>query len=487
MSRGKDLSAGGVILLVLLGVGVGGAAALDGMRALAVGGALLVGWLMFTRPFLGLCLIVVTLPLENAASFGQGLTATRLIGVAAAGCWLAGKTYQRESYDRLLRNPVTWLALSFAFLVLVSGLWATDERVVRNGFIQLVQLLVLCAIGIDVIEDWDHAQVLVRVLIASGLLAAGITLWEAGQVGLRRAGGISAGINGTAELLVTLTPFAFYLIISERTTLYRLLGAAYLGIAPVAVLATLSRFSIMLLPVVLGIMALQTLRARRGVGWLLVGLGALTFAVLSQEDSYEKIQDRVESIAPYLMNTVQADTDGLSERGYHLAVGLQMFKDNPVYGVGYNNFGYYFLYEYQYTVPGGNNLWQSRRSPHSSFIGILAELGLIGAAIWSLLLIVGASAAWRAGRIPVIREDRILRALCFASFVAFGLQAGPYGFYSPSQKSKILWILLSLCVVLWRLARDADDLEWEDAQWESDPDELMEDGTPLLMPAYHRS
>jgi O-antigen ligase len=223
-----------------------------------------------------------------------------------------------------------------------------------------------------------------------------------------------------------------------------------------AVLGTLSRASMMLLPVVVIIMAVQTLRAGRGRGWLLVGFAAVTIGVFSQEDSFARLERRIQSIVPYLTTTVQADAEGLSSRGYHLAVGVEIFKDYPVLGVGYENFGDYFLYRYQYVVPGGNNLWLSRRSPHSSHVGIMAELGSVGILLWLSILGVVIASVWRAWRHPQVRRDKALTTLAFGLLISLLLQAGPYAMYGPNQKSKLLWVLLGLGVAVWRLARTAE-------------------------------
>ncbi len=469
MSKG---SGGGIfvaILLIVAGVGVGVLAANFGPLVLAGGVGLAIGYVMLTNPYAGILIITATLPLENAAVFG-GATATRLVGVTVACGWLIGKLIRGESFRRVLSSPLTWFAFLFSFFALSSMLWAVDTSVVKSGFIQLVQLLVLMTIIQDVIEDWDQLQVLFRVLVSAGVVGAVITLWQSTQAGgIGRVGDSVAGVNGTAELLVTVMPFAFYLIISERSLLWRVMGAVYIGAGSAAVLATLSRFSIMLLPCVLGVMMIQTMRAGRGRGWLLAGFAAVTVAVFSQESSFERFEKRIESIAPYLSNTVQADEMGLSSRGFHLAVGLAMYKDNAFKGVGYNNFGYHFLYTYQYKVLGGNNLWQSRRSPHSSHIGILADLGSIGALLWFGILIAALGAVWRAGRLPVLRDDKILGTLGFAVLFAATLQAIPYGFYNPSQKSKLFWLLMSVCVVVWRLAQDSQEAQWlveESEDWD---------------------
>jgi O-antigen ligase len=373
---------------------------------------------------------------------------------------------------------VTWLGIAFLTLVISSTFWADNTDAVRSGFIRLVQLVALGIIVLDVIESWDDVHALFRVLVVSGIVAAGLTLYESTTSTVGRAGENIAGINGTAELLVTLMPCAFYLLVSERDLIWRVMGVLYIGAASGAVLGTLSRASMMLLPVVILIMSVQVLRAGRGRGWLLAGFAVVTVAVFSQEDSFTRLQRRIQTIVPYLTTTVQADAGGLSVRGYHLAVGVAMFRDHPVVGVGYENFGDQFLYKYQFIVPGGTELWLSRRSPHSSHVGILADLGLVGISIWLAILAVVIASVWRASRQPWIRENQALSTLTFGLLVSLLLQAGPYAFYGPNQKSKIFWILVGLGVAIWRLAR-SEPMYLEDEYEVEDGGTIWTGGEPI--------
>ncbi|MGI9629087.1 MAG: O-antigen ligase family protein [Longimicrobiales bacterium] len=451
LSAGK--SGAGIVLLALASLGVGAAVAYFGPVAILAAVGVFGAVLMVRRPLYGLVLLVATLPIENASMF-EGFTAARIIGIAVAAGWLVGKLLRNESFERVFSASITWLSGAFVLLVLASTTWAGDPTLVPRGVVLLTQLVVLGMIVLDVVDSWDEAHLLLRALIVGGLVGAGLTLYDSIQTG-GRAGEAVAGINGTAEIMVTLMPFAFYLVASERSLFWRLLPVAFIGVGSGAVVGTMSRWSMMLLPAVILIMTIQVLRAGRGRGWLLLGFAALTIALFSQEDSFERLERRIQSIMPYLSTTVQADAaGGLSGRGYHLAVGVAMFRDYPILGVGYNNFGDRFLYEYQYRVPGGNNLWTSRRSPHSSHVGILAELGLVGALLWFGVLFSALLNAWRASRTWETRADRVRSTLIFGLLVSLLLQAGPYAMYGPNQNTKLLWVLVGLSVAVWRLARE---------------------------------
>ena len=69
---------------------------------------------------------------------------------------------------------------------------------------------------------------------------------------------------------------------------------------------------------------------------------------------------------------------------HHWLGAIEIFNDHPVLGVGYENYGQAFLTTYQFEVPQKwvQRVYTTLRSPHSSILGLLAELGLIGTAVW---------------------------------------------------------------------------------------------------------
>jgi hypothetical protein len=168
----------------------------------------------------------------------------------------------------------------------------------------------------------------------------------------------------------------------------------------------------------------------------------------------DRIMERASTIGPYIASTLNPDPDNpiSSGRGYHIRVGLAIAKDHPIAGVGYLNYGWYFVRQYQFEVGGRERLFTSPRSPHSSHVGILADLGLIGFTLWLLLLFaVGmrySVAAWRISKRHGLLEYRFMAE---SLMVSFGLHALPYGMYQPNQQDKILWVLLPMTFAAYRL------------------------------------
>lgn len=455
------LSARGIAVVacaILLTAVAGLLAADHGSAALLVVIIPVGGYLMLKRPFIGLLLFIATIPLELAfvASIGEGVTVTRIAGLAMAVPWFVGKLFRGESFSAILRLALSWIALLFLTWVLLSVTWAEVVPRAQIGVVQLAQLVTLAVIVIDVVSDPEDFDWCIRVFTVSLIITACLLLYDYWVGGARRAGEDLAGVNGTAELLVTFVPFGFYLIQWGEKFIWKLIGGILVVATVVALPVTLSRMAFLMLPFALFAGLWEVARSRRARGWLaLILIGGLMLGGAFVPTG--ELKERVATIGPYLESTFDPDagpTVQLSGRGYHLAVGLAIFRDHPLKGVGYNNYGEYFLRDYQFEVPGaGGAFWQQQRSPHSSHVGILADLGLIGFAIWVMLLATCFVYLYRSFRWSkmwgfgsVGGKSRALARVCgYALFI----QALPYALHGPNQKAKHLWLLVGLIGALY--------------------------------------
>ena len=141
----------------------------------------------------------------------------------------------------------------------------------------------------------------------------------------------------------------------------------------------------------------------------------------------------------------------MSGRGYHLRVGLAMARDYPLLGVGYDNYGWRYLEEYQYAVSGGRTLWNTARSAHNAYVQILADLGGIGLSLWFGMLGIIVFRVFQAWRYARSGRDRLSYYQVQAIGTAVALQVFAYGLYMQTHEEKILWILAGLTLVAARL------------------------------------
>ena len=458
-----------IIKLLLVGLAI----SLAGLLGLAVPsrGAevlgvpmILFGALLFLiRPVLGMLLIAAAIPLENLAVFGGEVTATRVLGMGVFGLWLSRKLLQRESWQAVLSPGFFMVSISLLGFAVASALWAEYPAEVLSGSSQLFRLFLWALLVADLANSWDRIGWLVKVMVVAGLGAAILTLQQylAGNVSVAGRAGtdIAGGINNTALVLVTILPFAFYLIRAKEGRPWRLFGLLYVTLAILAITVTFSRMSLIVLALVLGAQYWETIRRPGGRGWLIPLTAAIlvvALTVIPQTELSELLLSRVQTIVPYLQSSVaENDAGALTSRGYHAKVGLSIFQDHPLLGAGYDNYGHLFLQDYQFKVPGADKIWGSARSPHSSYVGFLADLGLIGLVLWLAVLATGIRnlviARSILARLEPSREYLLVQAVTYGVLLSIA-----YGLSAVVHDEKLVWLLLGMSVAVRRLVDQRD-------------------------------
>lgn len=121
----------------------------------------------------------------------------------------------------------------------------------------------------------------------------------------------------------------------------------------------------------------------------------------------------------------------LKGRIWALLSGINMFKDNILFGVGFGTFAERYFYYRPI-----NAYFIERIGPHNSWIGILAETGIIGIIIWILLIYHVLKLLSR------IKYDNIFYPYFYSSFISLLMSS----FVLTLHINKIFWIFLSIIV-----------------------------------------
>ncbi len=147
-------------------------------------------------------------------------------------------------------------------------------------------------------------------------------------------------------------------------------------------------------------------------------------------------------------NAEPESLDGSSAARLHFwSVALDMARDRPFTGVGHNS--YNVAYD-RYDSTNGH--FGRRRSVHSAWLGILAELGFPGFVLFASLIALTFSACQRARR----AAKATAQSADLAKF-AFALEAGVIAFmvggsFVPFQYNEMLWHTFGLGIALNALA-----------------------------------
>ena len=154
------------------------------------------------------------------------------------------------------------------------------------------------------------------------------------------------------------------------------------------------------------------------------------------------------------------ETQGGTGREDIWAVGWRMVEDEPVRGVGAGNFpvaSIHYLLE-----PGAIRrdefIVDEPKVAHNAYLQILAELGIVGLALFLAIIVFSLGCAFRAARRFARLEDLQMELMSRAVLVAlFAVLAAD--FFISDHFSKQLWLLLALGPSLLAIARRQDAVQ----------------------------
>ena len=151
-------------------------------------------------------------------------------------------------------------------------------------------------------------------------------------------------------------------------------------------------------------------------------------------------------ITPTLLNRVSTIADlnmqSNSERLLMWQSAWQMFKDNPLFGVGYGS--YKVAYQTKYISPDAKE--RTLEHAHNNFMQMLAECGIVGFAAFVFMWIYFSYLCLRGWT-----KSRNIAYLMFFS-VLWGMMLHGFTEYNfeTSMTSKIFWFSLALCMAYCR-------------------------------------
>lgn len=395
--------------------------------------ALAAGLVLLKWPFAGLLVMVGLIPGEEFTTFLAGRTLIWILGIAVLSAW-ALRSLPVEKKIRIAKRP-TLMTLVWLMWGLLSVFWAQEQMAALGRAANLAQLIIFfCLMQVMVIDDRRLRILITAYFVASvffALLAIGTTI----SGDLRRAT-LTEGQNPNAlaralGMGLLMVPYLLGQLRSLRWRIATLLGVCALGLA---ILLTGSRGAWVSLAAAFGFTwflsreKLVKLRSAMAVVIAVVfGIAGLRHAGVLDEWLFLRM---------VTVFDIEA-THGGSGRMNIWAVGWEMVKANPLIGVGLENFPVRFE---DYIDAAG--LWgaygvYSGRDPHSIFLSVQAELGIIGLVIFLTLL-------WAIFRnlLPYRCDSRAILGILLLSFMVFS------GIVEPILYRKYFWLALGLATAI---------------------------------------
>jgi putative inorganic carbon (HCO3(-)) transporter len=409
-----------------------------GVVALAAPAALIV----VTAPAAGVALLLFALPLEELAALAPGgfLTLHKLLGMAVVGGWLLHALLQR----RPIRVPSVALVLgAFVLWAAVSALWAVDPGMTTHMTLTYVQLVALYLLVVNVLDTPAalrralHAHVAgAVVLCVFGLYLTGEGILQGGRTAIVVDHELLMEPNGFAAAL--LVPIAICLaggLDRTRSTWERAALTLAGTLCATTVLLTMSRGAL----IAVAVMVVVASVARGQLGLVVAAvLLAVPGALIAGPEFWQRL----------------AEGATLADRGAGrldiLHVGSVIIRQHPFVGVGLGGFP---LVYYEYLSQAAGISWQHalavahtlEKAPHDIYLGIAAELGIVGLGLFVAAIMVHLRAAARVWR-RLEAAHHPAAALILAGGLALLAMAVQGAFFDVEHR-KSFWLAFGLAAI----------------------------------------
>ncbi|NNE66017.1 MAG: hypothetical protein HKN33_05570 [Pyrinomonadaceae bacterium] len=258
-----------------------------------------------------------------------------------------------------------------------------------------------------------------------------------------------------SEILVALVPFYFGLAITTTKKTSRIHSfSAVLSFA--AIVVSLSRTSFIAVLVGLALVTVLGFAiTRRRVSFAHAGVLVLAFLlVLSITQLISSKQGQENTLYGRFSSTSSYQTSSGDIRLLLLGVSKEMIVDNPVLGVGADNYGV-LLNKYRAkfgksapsnrTLRAGQELMLERT--HNEFIQIFSELGILGGLTIISLFVFGLLSFIRQLRLSSRCTENIIRISAFSGAVAFLVSSVASSFsFRVFQNGIVFFVLFAIAV-----------------------------------------
>ncbi|MFI0451441.1 O-antigen ligase family protein [Actinomadura sp. 6N118] len=355
------------------------------------------------------------------------------VGDLAALVLAVGAALTALKHKRRLPPRGLWVFGPLLVTLTISTLCARDIGASLPGFVRVVEifLLIPAAIMLTVRRRRDAAVVLGAVVLA-GLLQASVGIWQV----LTGTGASFAGRNtravgtfGAVDIMAMANVVGYALIIVIALALVcsgrrRVLLLSVAAVLVVALMLALSRGS--WLAVAAGIAMMLVLRSPALALRVAVGTAAVAIVTLCGLGGHSSaLAERAESIVA----SISTPDRSVGDRFGLWSTAVTVWGDHPLVGVGPKGFpahrdGYAPLdlsSASETQDPGNGYIRQPLLSPHSQYLLVLSEQGVLGLA--GFLVLLGAL-AWR---VIAVRRRTDPAWLISAGFMTTFLMSFLYG------------------------------------------------------------
>jgi putative inorganic carbon (hco3(-)) transporter len=378
---------------------------------------------------------------------GSSASVGKLAGGMVIAGWVAAISTRDKESTFFEDHPTVALLLGLFLAWITLGMtWAESPSEVGTALTRYIPNVMLIPIVYTAVRDRRGALMVIAGLVLGALAAV--------VYGLAHPAPDEARLNGTAldpnelaSILVAGVALsgAFVVNVKDKPGL-RLAAIGCIVLCILGIFFTVSRGGLVALSVSLiaGMIIGGRWRPVAFAATLLIASGSFFyFAVLAPPAARERIA-----------STSEGETQLKEGRTTIWAVAERVVESKPLIGIGANNFQTSARH-YLLTQPGAlgrtDLIIATPKVVHNTYLGMAAELGLIGLSMFIVIVLFCVRSALRAARYFAALGDRGCEAL------SRGLAVGLLGtlvadIFISEEYSKPLWLLLGLCPAMLGIA-----------------------------------
>ena len=293
-----------------------------------------------------------------------------------------------------------WPILAYGVVSFSSALFKGDFNLAQTALFDYVKDVIIAIIIIVLLKDSETFKRMIWVLLIVGIFLGGISVYQYvtddfsnpfggfGQTDFKnivakekdfRVSGPVGDPNYYAQIMIVLIPLGFERFWNDKNKFRKGVALLSLVLSLSAVILTFSRGAFVAL-LIMGILLILYFRLNiTRIGFILI---MTVFFLQFVPENYAARMGTLSFLVP------GSGTDPTTEVSYRgriseVVVGLQMFMDNPVLGVGYNNYNINYL---DYSRRLGIDPRYEYRSAHSLYVEVAAETGILGLLVYTFIL-----------------------------------------------------------------------------------------------------
>lgn len=359
-------------------------------------------------------------------------------------------------------RPANWIQNSFIFIVygiflLLSVVTADNKDVAFTEFQDLIQNLVIASMILFIVQDTPSLKNVIWAIIVAGLLMGFISSfqnitktydntyfgfggWEySGYVGRPRMTGPYETPNPYAQVLIVIFILAFDRALHETKTMWRLIAIVASGFIALAIIFTDSRGGFVNFVFTIFVFFLfnrpniPTIFATFAIGLLLLQFLPANFT--------ERLLTLVE-LNPFSSDSSQIADESFRGRTSENIAAWRMFLDNPVFGVGLENYSQYYL---DYSRQIGLDPRREARDPASLYLQLLANQGLLGTLAFIIIVTIVFVKLYRSHKLLIqaeLKDEAFIVSALFAAIAGYMFMS----IYKNSANTNVFWSLVAVCV-----------------------------------------